>query len=93
MQLAQRREVPVEERGWDDRAMLWRTLTVDFNHQGFKKGCGGRQLCGDVLETLRCSVDYHGFESSDDVRNDLDEGVVGRQALVPLQPDVDGGRS
>jgi len=93
MQLAQRREVPVEECGCEDRAILWRTLTVDVDHQGFKKGCGGRQLCSDVLETFRCSVDYHGFESSDDVRDDLDEWVVGRQALVPIQPDVDGGRS
>ena len=36
-------------------------------------------------------MEFHGFESSDDMRDDLDEGVVGRHVLVPLQPDIDWG--
>ena len=35
-------------------------------------------------------MDRHRFQSGDDMRDDLEERVVGSQALVPLQPDIDG---
>ena len=43
----------------------------------------GRERCGDLLEISRCSVDDQRLESSDGVRDDLEEWVVGVQASVP----------
>ena len=71
--------------------MLWRALAVDVNRQGFEKRSGGRQLDGDLLDVLWNPVDGHGFESIEDVRDDLEEGIVGGQAVVSLQPHIDGG--
>ena len=39
-QLAQRREVSVEESGCNRGTTLWRTPTIDLNGQGSKKRCG-----------------------------------------------------
>lgn len=45
-----------------------------------------------MLEILhRKSPDDHRFEPSDDVGDDLEEGVVGGQAFVHVQPHIDGG--
>ena len=51
-----------------------------------------REVCDDLLEVLRRSVDDHGFELSDSVRDDL-EAAVRERDPVPLQPHVDRGGS
>ena len=35
-------------------------------------------------------MDSQGFESSDDVRDDLEERIVGRQTFIPLQSQAVG---
>ena len=51
-----------------------------------------RKVCDDLSEVPRRSVDGHGFELSDSVRDDL-EAAMRERAPVPLQPRVDRGGS
>ena len=45
------------------------------------------------MEILRHPIDGYGFESANDVRDNLDEGIVGGQGVVFLKPHIDGGGS
>jgi len=49
-----------------------------------------RELCDDLVEVLRRSVNHHEFELGDSVRDDL-KATVRERATVPLQPRVDRG--
>ena len=44
---------------------------------------------GDVLQIYGCCPDGQGFESPDSVRDDLEEGILGRQVLSSFQGHFD----
>ena len=69
---------------------MWRAGTGDAYRQILKKRCRIEEFYGDVSENLRRSVDGQGFESTDGMRDSLEEGVIGTQTHEPPQLYGDG---
>ena len=47
------------------------------------------EVFGDVFEMIRCCPNAQGLESANSMGRDVEEGIVGKQTLPPLQPHVD----
>ena len=54
-------------------------------------GCRAGEVIGDMLEVILGCVDPQEFESAESVGSELEEWVVGEEAILSLQPQVDWG--
>ena len=54
-------------------------------------GCRAGEVIGDMLEVILGRVDPQEFESAESVGSELEEWVVGEEAILSLQPQVDWG--
>lgn len=72
----QRREISVKECRWEYGVI------VTTYRQLFEKGSRAKQVGADVLEMFRPSIDVQRFESSSNVRDELEEGIGERRVVA-----------